>query len=846
MRENCFTRKRTFISSIFIILFISGITSAQSSKVFSKFNINRISTPIYNDGIADIQLNGNSGFIFPKGSNKAANFCAGFIWGGKVNGKIMAGGSAYRTGLKPGKILPNGQAENPNSKTTRVFRVRRDYKTADLNMEAKDEEKTIETIYSQYENDWKEWPASDGAPFEDLNNDGIYQAEIDKPGIKGANQTLWFVANDLDSTQTKYFSGSLPIGLEMQVTVWGYQIDGTYRDDALFKKYVLINKSKNEIKEMRLGIWADADVGDAGDDLVGCDTTLNMVYTFSFSKNEATYGAYSPAFGFGLLQGPVVDGKPEDKAIFNNRVLSGKKNLPMTAFSWIYKSFPLEWRDPVLGVSTTAAHLYNYLRGKSQSGFDWQIPERLGGGTTVFPFSGDYVKNTGYLDGIEYGPSDKRMMLCTGPFDLPAGSTQEVVFIESAGGANGIADNLQAIDILKKNISEARKEYSHEYKYYTNPTEPKIELYNLDKKIILSWGEDQEQIIKIEKDKYSFEFQGYNIYQFRDSSYNKSDAEIVATFDKRDGKTRFANIYYNSSTQTIEDKIRLVGNDTGVKRHITITKNKFDGSPIINWKNYHFGFSYFSIRRVGDIDFYLESPILRIHAKPNSSSNGLINTLKPGDWIYPKHTSGESNQYKFTIKVIDPSKFGTFNYELKFQKINDVFKLNIKNKTKEKMVFENEEISEWEELPIFDGLVLIIEAIIGNNKPLTENDIYQFSTSTSTYDQQTLFADFKKINVFPNPFYGIANHNPIDGSKLITFTHLPQRATIKIFNISGQLVRTIEKNSIEKTVRWNLSNNDGWLIPGGFYVAHIELPDFGKVKTLKMIIVPSTSIKPYF
>ncbi|OGV84656.1 MAG: hypothetical protein A3J88_01665, partial [Melioribacter sp. RIFOXYB12_FULL_38_5] len=97
-----------------------------------------------------------------------------------------------------------------------------------------------------------------------------------------------------------------------------------------------------------------------------------------------------------------------------------------------------------------------------------------------------------------------------------------------------------------------------------------------------------------------------------------------------------------------------------------------------------------------------------------------------------------------------------------------------------------------------------------------------------------------------NPFYGITNHNPIDGNKFVTFTHLPQRAVIKIFNISGQLVRIIEKDSPGKTVTWNFSNSDGWLVAGGMYVAYIELPEFGKTKILKLIVIPSTSIQPYF
>jgi hypothetical protein len=378
-----------YLTVTLILLLISYQQKAQSnSKVYSKFNINRISAYIYNDGVADIQPNGNSGFEFPKGSKKAANYCGGFIWGGRIGDKINAGGSAYRSGLKPGKILSNGVAEDPLSTTARVYKVRNDFRYADLNMEAVDEKKTVQTVFDQYDKDWNEWPAQDGAPFDDVNKDGRYQPGIDIPGIPGANQTLWFVANDLDSNQTKYFSGSLPMGIEIQVTIWGYKFDDSYRGNTLFKRYIIINKGKKEIKEMLFGIWADPDIGGAGDDLVGCDTTLNLCYTFNSDNSDDLYGSNPPAFGYTLLQGPIVEGMPNDKAIFKNRIIYGKKNLRMSALGWIFKNV-LEWSDPPFATDKTASQLYNFLMGKSRSGLDWQIPQRLGGGITKFPFPGD-------------------------------------------------------------------------------------------------------------------------------------------------------------------------------------------------------------------------------------------------------------------------------------------------------------------------------------------------------------------------------------------------------------------------------------------------------------------------
>ena len=43
---------------------------------------------------------------------------------------------------------------------------------------------------------------------------------IDIPGIPGASQTIWFVANDLNAARTKFMYGTQPMGVEYQATYW--------------------------------------------------------------------------------------------------------------------------------------------------------------------------------------------------------------------------------------------------------------------------------------------------------------------------------------------------------------------------------------------------------------------------------------------------------------------------------------------------------------------------------------------------------------------------------------------------------------------------------------------------
>ncbi|MCL5028793.1 MAG: hypothetical protein M1480_07205 [Bacteroidetes bacterium] len=137
-----------------------SISKISANPTYTRLNINNISTFVYNNGYIDNNPDGSlEGMVFPKGSGKTCIYQSGFLWGGKINGQIQVGGSAYRTGLTPGKILQDGSAEDPNQTNVRIYRVRRDFRTSDLKSEINDGEGTYQQIFVQYEKDWNEWPA---------------------------------------------------------------------------------------------------------------------------------------------------------------------------------------------------------------------------------------------------------------------------------------------------------------------------------------------------------------------------------------------------------------------------------------------------------------------------------------------------------------------------------------------------------------------------------------------------------------------------------------------------------------------------------------------------------------
>ncbi len=127
----------------------------------------------------------------------------------------------------------------------------------------------------------------------------------DIPGKPGADQTLYYVANDLDSARTKNLYSSPPIGLEMHRTVWGYTLDGPL-NNTVFSSTLLINKSGAALDSAFLVQWSDPDLGEAGRRLRRVRRGPKSRVMCTTAKTRQDYGAAVPAAGYDLLQGPRV------------------------------------------------------------------------------------------------------------------------------------------------------------------------------------------------------------------------------------------------------------------------------------------------------------------------------------------------------------------------------------------------------------------------------------------------------------------------------------------------------------------------------------------------------------
>ena len=632
----------------------TSATTAAPSPIRAYLNINNISTVFKNTGVSDIDAQEqNSGLVFPKGSKKTAVFQSGFLWGGVVDSQVRVGGTAYREGLQPGKIISTGVAEDPELAKNRIYRVRPDERPgsgtgldANVSSEAVDEGLSEAAVRAQYETDWLEWPAADGAPYADLDSNGSYDPAIDVPGVPGADQTIWFVANDLSAVNTQFLYGSLPMGIEMQATIWAYNQEGAL-GNMFFRKYVIINKSGKTFTDMYTSMWSDIDLGNSTDDFGGCDTTLSLGYVYNANAVDATYRPLPPpAVGFDFFQGPVVD-SPGDTAIFNGQYVFGKKNLPMTAFYYFARG-DASVTDPTQGSYEGTTQFYNFFQGRIGRTGDFFVDPNTGDSTT-FALAGDPVTGSGWVDGDLIPPGDRRIGLASGPFVMADGDTQEVVVAEIVAGAITGVDRLTAITLLKSYDLTAQLAYQSFFNITPPPPAPVVNVIEGDREVTLSWGDDLDAVRLTEEYALAgYKFEGYNVYQTSTSS--GGDVKRIATFDVFDSVTTISDTAFDAVRGGFVAGPVQYGEDAGIQRHITISNDDLHSAgKLVNGVKYYFAVTAYGHNPSAPgtwkgVPTTLENPVSQATirtAVPHSVNPGVVyDSGKTNDVIHAVHASG--------------------------------------------------------------------------------------------------------------------------------------------------------------------------------------------------------------
>jgi hypothetical protein len=304
------------------------------------------------------------------------------------------------------------------------------------------------------------------APFEDNNNNGIYEPLLgDAPQIRG-DQALFFVYNDCRKIHTE--SGGVPFGLEIRAMAYAFdKPEDSALWNTIFIHYDIENRSDTAYQDMCLGIFTDTDLGDAWDDRIECDVEKGMYFTYNGVEVDGLdppqsnqYGNHPPAQGIQILGGPYLnfDGidNPKFDALGNQVVdysINGlnfgdgvvdNERLGMTNFIYFgggagvtsspnspeehYWCMQSKWRDNsqlqyggyghiVIGAVGPAC---NFMWPNDSDPYNW--------GTNGLIPNGGYNQNGFYWTEEESGanPSDRKGLGSMGPFEFIPGQVHSL------------------------------------------------------------------------------------------------------------------------------------------------------------------------------------------------------------------------------------------------------------------------------------------------------------------------------------------------------------------------------------------------------------------------------------
>jgi hypothetical protein len=126
--------------------------------------------------------------------------------------------------------------------------------------------------------------------------------------------------------------------------------------------------------------------------------------------------------------------------------------------------------------------------------------------------------------------------------------------------------------------------------------------------------------------------------------------------------------------------------------------------------------------------------------------------------------------------------------------------------------------------------------VIKTHRPFYTGDHFVFQTHALGTDAAAAKDQLSLISVVPNPYIATAKWEPRTlystgrGDRKIEFKHLPAQCTIRIYTVTGALVKTLYKDSpaTDGSIAWDLISDDGMEVAYGLYIYHVEATGIGE------------------
>ncbi|MEW5925246.1 MAG: T9SS type A sorting domain-containing protein, partial [Candidatus Zixiibacteriota bacterium] len=114
------------------------------------------------------------------------------------------------------------------------------------------------------------------------------------------------------------------------------------------------------------------------------------------------------------------------------------------------------------------------------------------------------------------------------------------------------------------------------------------------------------------------------------------------------------------------------------------------------------------------------------------------------------------------------------------------------------------------------GDVLTVEGAPVNGA----DDVFTFKTDG--VNSSAAQSEMSRIKVVPDPYLGRAEWEVSRFYRRLEFVNLPEICTIRIYTLSGDLVKTLQHDENGGTEAWDMLSEDGLGISSGVYLYHVE------------------------
>ncbi|RKY87365.1 hypothetical protein DRQ09_04620, partial [candidate division KSB1 bacterium] len=597
-------------------------------------------------------VTGNAGLEYPKGTGKLAVFAAGIWVYGMVGEELRTAVAEYGFEYFPGNIT----SQAGTTPVTFADGTEQRWQVLKLNKEDGPENPD----YSL----WKEM-AQYGAPVDENGN----------PKLIG-DQMLWTIFNDADPAKHTHgrMGQTRPLNIEVRESIFEFDKSGPL-GNTVFIKLHFINKGPDTLTGFYASFWSDPDLGDAFNDLVGCDPELGLGYVYNADNNDGVYVGEGACCGYDFFQG-IRD--PEGNI------------LPMTSFNKY-----INGTDP-----RTPWEAYYSAQGLKADGTPLIDPTT--GAVTKFAMNGDPVTNSGWIDSA---PADRRLMLSSGPTILKPGDENTIVVALVLGTGK---ERLGAISAVRYNDIFAQGAFDIGFQVPPDPPAPNVTVVPLENSFYISWQDNAESY-----EAAGYEFEGYNVYVTNKPAVTqKSGWKRVYTFDKVNGVQSIFGVTFDESTGLLLESPIQLGTDSGIKRWIKVTSDEWIGGayPLIPQKEYYYAVTSYAYNPIG-APKALESTFNQLTIIPKAALPGTdYSGVDPGTPTEAEHTSGISTG-KVYVNVVNPQIVTGQTYKVTFSDMGDGtvgWNLLAGNVTK---ISKNTNFSGDWNYPFVDGLIVRVSGI---------------------------------------------------------------------------------------------------------------------------------------